>query len=62
MVWMGEVGAGLNGQADIGHLQDAIHGRSVRGDFGAGNVFANMQDSLHAPSVDGDCPSRAQVG
>jgi len=34
--WIGEVEAVLNGQADID--QDAIHGQSVRGDFGAGNA------------------------
>ena len=28
----------LNGQAHIGHLQDAIRGQSVRDDFEAGNV------------------------
>jgi len=32
------VEAVLNGQADIDHIQDAIYGRSARGDFGAGNA------------------------
>jgi len=36
--WIGEVEAVLNGQADIDHMQDAIYGRSARGDFGAGNA------------------------
>ena len=41
----------------IGHLHGAIHGQSVRGNFGVCNAFANMPDSLHTPSVGRDCPS-----
>ena len=56
-----EVVVVLNGQAHIGHLQDAIRGQLVRDDFEAGNAWANMQDSLYDPGAAGDCLSQAQL-